>query len=222
MKALIIGSGISGLTAGAYLARAGHKVIVFEQEKHIGGVTATIEKNGFKWDLGPLLIEKLDEGQELGDILKELGVAGEISTIRSDRGIVFPDFELWAPDRYEGKSWRKEKLKSLFPGDAKGIDKYYRFYEHMMSIVYASNRIRKKERVPINKLMLMAHFLMVKKYQNMNAKELTERFFSDKRLRAVFTGILADFCVLPREFPALGVPLSNIETAFDQRIGRSF
>ena len=56
MKIIIIGSGIAGLTAGAYLAREGHKVIIYEQFHEIGGVTATIHEKGFAWDIGPLLV----------------------------------------------------------------------------------------------------------------------------------------------------------------------
>ncbi|MBA7611478.1 Thiamine thiazole synthase [subsurface metagenome] len=37
MKIIIIGSGIAGLTAGAYLAREGYKVIIYEQFPEIGG-----------------------------------------------------------------------------------------------------------------------------------------------------------------------------------------
>ena len=53
MKVLIIGSGIGGLTAGAYLTKAGHKVEIFEQFSEIGGVTATIKKDDM---LGTLVL----------------------------------------------------------------------------------------------------------------------------------------------------------------------
>jgi len=38
MKVIIIGSGIAGLTAGTYLARNGHKIILYEQFPEIGGL----------------------------------------------------------------------------------------------------------------------------------------------------------------------------------------
>ena len=50
MRVAIIGSGISGLTAGGYLSKAGFQVTLYEQFKDIGGVTATMEQDGFKWD----------------------------------------------------------------------------------------------------------------------------------------------------------------------------
>ena len=53
--AVLIGGGHNGLCAAAYLARAGHEVTVFEQFPRIGGVTATLKREGYGWDLGPLL-----------------------------------------------------------------------------------------------------------------------------------------------------------------------
>ncbi len=46
MRVIVIGSGMAGLTAAAYLSRAGHQVIVYEQFSEIGGVTATLRKDG--------------------------------------------------------------------------------------------------------------------------------------------------------------------------------
>jgi len=45
MKAIIIGSGIAGLTAGSYLAREGNEVIIYEHFSEIGVVTATIHQS---------------------------------------------------------------------------------------------------------------------------------------------------------------------------------
>ena len=66
MKAIIIGSGMAGLTAAAYLVRAGHQVTVYEQFSEIGGVTATLRQEGFGWDLGPLVLEGFGPGEPAG------------------------------------------------------------------------------------------------------------------------------------------------------------
>ena len=42
MKVVIIGSGISGLTAALYMIQDGHRVVVLEQYQTPGGVTAAI------------------------------------------------------------------------------------------------------------------------------------------------------------------------------------
>jgi phytoene dehydrogenase-like protein len=61
------------------------------------------------------------------------------------------------------------------------------------------------------------NYLLVKRFSSLSAAELMEHFFESPKLRAVYTGILADMMVTPSEFPALGVPLLNLESAFDAR-----
>ena len=49
---LILGGGLTGLSAGYILTKAGLKVAVFEHDSTVGGVSKTIEHNGFRFDLG--------------------------------------------------------------------------------------------------------------------------------------------------------------------------
>ena len=51
---IIIGSGISGLTLGALLARCGRRVLVLEQHYIAGGATHTFEEKGYEFDTGAL------------------------------------------------------------------------------------------------------------------------------------------------------------------------
>ena len=217
MKVLIIGSGMAGLTAAAYFAQHNHQVTVCEQYKDIGGVTATVASQGFHFDIGPLLIEKMEPGGEVTRILKELNIS--VNLVPGDRSIAFPDFRLERPTNYAGKDWREQALISLFPEEQKGIRRYYRFYEHMMALISAMrNRDMAGRLSPLSYLPLMMHQLAAKKYMSLTAAEMLSRLFKDERLRAVYSGILADFCVLPEEFLGAGLPWCNPETAFDKRI----
>jgi len=45
-RVVVIGSGLSDLTAGAKLAQEGYEVMLFEQFERAGGVTAPVEKSG--------------------------------------------------------------------------------------------------------------------------------------------------------------------------------
>jgi phytoene dehydrogenase-like protein len=220
MDAVIIGSGVAGLTAGAYLARAGHHVRVFEQFPEIGGVTATIQQDGFGWDLGPLMLEGFGPGEPAGEVLAELGIAGQVRIQRDDRGIVFPDFALWKPVEYAGPHWRREKLKQLFPEDAGGLDQYYAFYEHMMDLVALYRKVERATGLPglALKLKLWQAFNRVKAMKDWSARQVMDHFFTRPELKALYTGILADFVVRPSQFPGLGIPTVNVETAFDKRI----
>ena len=49
---IIIGSGMSGLTAGVLLARHGKKVLILEKHFKVGGWTHTFHRNNYEWDVG--------------------------------------------------------------------------------------------------------------------------------------------------------------------------
>ena len=49
---IILGGGLSGLSAGYTLTNAGRTVRVYEGDPVVGGLSKTIERNGFRFDLG--------------------------------------------------------------------------------------------------------------------------------------------------------------------------
>ena len=49
----IIGGGFSGLSAACYLAKEGFDVTVYEKNSTLGGRSRVLEKDGFKFDMGP-------------------------------------------------------------------------------------------------------------------------------------------------------------------------
>jgi phytoene dehydrogenase-like protein len=220
MRVIVIGSGMAGLTAAGYLTRAGHDVVVLEQFPTIGGVTATFKQDGYGWDLGPLLLEKFLPGEAAHDILGELGVVDQLRIVREDRGVSFPDFALWRPEEYAGPYWRRERLKELFPEDAGGLDRYYRFYDQMMDLMTLARRAEVSTGIGalLLKLRMWLAFRKVKGMADWSAAQVTAHFFTRPELKALYTAILADFVVLPSEFPGLGIPGCNVETAFDKRM----
>lgn len=50
---VVIGAGFGGLSAAAYLARAGYRVTVYEQTDQPGGRALVLQKGGFTFDMGP-------------------------------------------------------------------------------------------------------------------------------------------------------------------------
>jgi protoporphyrinogen oxidase len=49
---VILGGGLTGLSAGYVLARAGGKVRLFEKDGELGGLSKTVIRDGFRFDLG--------------------------------------------------------------------------------------------------------------------------------------------------------------------------
>lgn len=212
MKITIIGAGLGGLTFGAIATKNGHQVEIFDKNSKPGGVVALLEYDGYKFEQGPLLIGDMLEGEPIYEFLKELDIT--LDTIRADRDIVMPDYEMVTPKDYQGEYWRRDRLKELFPEEADNIDRYYKFYNNVMYLRYLSTL----PQTGINKIKLALAFLKIKKYVNMNADELTKHFFKSEKIRTLYTGILADFCAYPSEAQGLAVVFTNFETAFDKRI----
>lgn len=220
MKAIIIGSGMSGLTSGAYLAKAGYEVIVHEQFPTPGGVTVTVKQDGFGWDIGPLLLEGFAPGDKGRVILEELGVSDEVPSVHEDRGLSMQEFTLWKPDNYQGPYWRRDALKKIFPEEREALDRYYLFYDQMIKLMSLGKQseIEKGLKGLWIKLQMWLAFQKVKDKVNWNGSQLMDHYFQSPVLKTFFLGIVADFVTAPSEFPALGVPSIHLETAFDKRI----
>ena len=71
---LIVGAGIAGLTAAAYLAKAGVKVTLLEKEKKTGGLVNSFEYKGFIFDGG---IRAIENSGIVRPMLKQLGIEVE-------------------------------------------------------------------------------------------------------------------------------------------------
>src|SRR5665648_220560 len=220
MKIVIIGSGMAGLTAGAYLSKEGHSVTVFEQFPTPGGVTATVTQDGYGWDIGPLLVEGFAPGDRGRIILEELGVSEKVPSVHKDRGLSMPEFTLWRPENYQGPYWQRERLKELFPEESKALDSYYRFYDKMIRLMPLNRPAETAQGLAALwlKLQMWFAFQPVKDKVDWNGGQLMDYYFRSPVLKTFFLGIVADFVTAPSEFSALGVPSIHLETAFDKRI----
>jgi diapolycopene oxygenase len=52
----IVGGGLGGLAAACTLAARGHRVVLFERNRWLGGKAAVLESNGFRFDMGPTIL----------------------------------------------------------------------------------------------------------------------------------------------------------------------
>ena len=61
--AIIIGSGMGGLSTAAALSRIGHKVLLLEQYQTLGGLTHSFSRNGFSSDVGLHYLSRVAPGE---------------------------------------------------------------------------------------------------------------------------------------------------------------
>ncbi|HEU0107328.1 MAG TPA: FAD-dependent oxidoreductase [Vicinamibacteria bacterium] len=69
---VVVGGGLAGLAASAYLARAGGQVVLVEKAAAIGGRARTQSEGGFQFNLGAHALYRAGAGMA---VLRELGVA---------------------------------------------------------------------------------------------------------------------------------------------------
>jgi protoporphyrinogen/coproporphyrinogen III oxidase len=82
MNAIVLGAGISGLTAAYRLASAGVNVTVLEAQPRVGGLLGTERFGGFEVELGPDSI--LSEKPWALELARELGLSDQIIATRPD------------------------------------------------------------------------------------------------------------------------------------------
>ena len=55
-KVLVVGGGLAGLASACTLAARGYKVELFEKNDWLGGKAAVLEKEGYRFDMGPTIL----------------------------------------------------------------------------------------------------------------------------------------------------------------------
>ena len=76
--AIVVGGGVAGLTAAAYLSKAGYSTLLCEKQDHLGGLVNTFERDGFYFDGG---IRATEDSGILFPMLKQLGI--ELEFVRN-------------------------------------------------------------------------------------------------------------------------------------------
>ncbi len=81
-RVIVVGAGMSGLTAGAYILRGGMELLMLEKSPNCGGLVSSFRREGFLFDTGPRAI---GNAGILKPMLDDLGidlplVKGEVST----------------------------------------------------------------------------------------------------------------------------------------------
>ncbi len=89
---IIVGGGLSGLSAAAYLARAGQAVLLFEKARTPGGRARTRERNGFFFNQGAHAFRLHGPGER---VLSELGVSYSGSLPQSSGSFALADGKVY-------------------------------------------------------------------------------------------------------------------------------
>ncbi len=122
---VIIGAGIGGLVCGCYLAKAGLKVLIVEQQSKPGGYCTSFERDGYRFDVAVRYLASIKKGI-LRRILEELNLLRELKIIQSDPAekIVMPKNTICIRANFFET---KEDFKRNFSKETKRIEDFFRF-----------------------------------------------------------------------------------------------
>jgi phytoene dehydrogenase-like protein len=121
----IIGGGLGGLTAGALLAKAGHRVTLLEQHSVVGGCATTFKrKGGFRCEVGLHKMDGVYTNPTIQRIFTELGVYDAVEFVSSESFYTLTTRTRSYTLPY-GIETAKTYLIDIFPDEAEGITRYF-------------------------------------------------------------------------------------------------
>ena len=124
--AIIIGSGMGGLTAAAFMAKGGMRPLVLEQHFAPGGNAQTFRrKRMFDFDVGLHYIGDCGPGGLFPTMMKQLDIAGRVEFVPMDQDgfdtYLAPGLKFRAPAGWERY---QQRLDETFPQERQGIARY--------------------------------------------------------------------------------------------------
>ncbi len=208
----IVGAGLGGLTAGAYLARAGYRVALFDQHYVAGGCCTQFSRGGprnrYNFDIGLHYIGDCTDTGKIPRLLSGIGI--ELDYVPMDQDgfdtLVFPDFRFRIPADH---GVFRDRMVEMFPAEKRGIDRYVRFLREVDDFQRRMEAARGRMGFGMAAWALTRGRLAAK-YRGATLEQLLDSCSRDPQVRAVMAGQNGDYGLPPsRVSAALHAGLSN-------------
>jgi phytoene dehydrogenase-like protein len=196
--AVVVGAGLAGLSAGAFLAQAGADVLVVERANAPGGYARPVRHGSVTADLAVSELPTGVEDELLDGILAFLGVRDRciFEPVEGFYRALLPGFELDVPLGLESFA---EAHAEIFPGEAAAIS---RFVDLCAQILEDTHRLPLQ--LTFDQLDdVAARFPVFFGHVATTVADVLDEFFTDERLKAT----------LAATWPQAGLPPARLSFA---------
>jgi all-trans-retinol 13,14-reductase len=176
--AIVIGSGLSGLSAAVSLAQKKKKVAVIEKHTKPGGYATSFKSKGFTFEVSLHQVPGLKEGAHLFAILAAMGIMNKIQPIELDRTF---DVRFSKGTIAMGKNYL-EDLKKYFPEKKEAIVKI----EFLIGRIIKELAVSRKLALLPDPLFRCMCFLLTPtlyRYRNSSLSDLLDEITKNNELR---------------------------------------
>jgi len=174
---IVLGSGIGGLTCGAFLAREGMRVLVLEKHSVIGGYAHSFERNAFRFEPGVHSVPFAKDGF-IFYLLRLLDIENMVTTIRhpSMYSVQAPFGEYVMPALLDDI---RHSLCSDFPRERSSLERMFadmqNFYNTLITPLFRfEEKLEERDRD------------FIARYTNLSYKDYIDSFISNETLRNIF------------------------------------
>ena len=201
--AIIIGSGLGGLSCAAYLAKHGQKVLVLEKHSIPGGYATSFRRGAYTFDAGLHMIDGVGKGQNMAKFFEFCGVAQSIDFLKLKYSMrtVFPEHDIRIPSgNLEGVI---AVLEEDFPHEREGIRSLFKemtkIFDDMMKFFVSTAPMW--QQLPIFPFRYKSLFPAMKK----TVRQLLDKHLKDEKLKALLFANYGSFGLPPSKVNMLAL-----------------
>ncbi|NLA58390.1 MAG: NAD(P)/FAD-dependent oxidoreductase [Firmicutes bacterium] len=187
LDVIVIGGGVAGLTAAAYLSRAGMRVGIFEQQHKLGGLAGAFSRRDFLFEQALQWVVGCQPGGTIYTCREELGLTLSFKQLDPWCRQIGPGFDVLLSSHV--REWVGE-LCRLFPKEAGAIQQLttdaIKLFRRIPDTPRKPNEMLTKwEKFKIG-LLTVLNMKLYRKYLGISIQDLLVQEFKEPQVRTFF------------------------------------
>jgi phytoene dehydrogenase-like protein/ferredoxin-NADP reductase len=205
--AVVVGAGLGGLSAAAFLSRAGKKVLLLERHRVPGGYASSFKRGRFEFEISLHELSGLGSSENRGPLWKlfeEIGVLDKVEFIRIPEFYrsVYPDVDVTIP---LGRENFEDEMARHFPAEGGNLKAFSAIMFDFADEALKANRVGMKKVISDP-----SAFPVLMKYFGKSLSDVLDPIVKDERARAVLGQIWGYYCLPPSTLSFLIYALGTV------------